>query len=221
MCNYSPANSKMELPHQTTCCFDHTSMNSSLPRPLHSFNPLESNMDTFSVSTHRFTLDLVVLKRSQEDSWEIFTYQEFPVVSYSFSEISNRDELKWSLKLNWPDSNQFIWKGDFCIEIGVFRLDDVNYKKIVSKRSSEFQIYSKPSVYLAQLENKKRIRKSSTDVDTPIPIKMKNNSFYEESLESDLHGDIILDLCLDTDVQKSPKIKLSSNLVSSLGSLEK
>lgn len=177
---------------------------------------------------------MILLKKVKENEWVEFTWQEYPVVGYSFTEFADRDSLYWTLKINWPDTNQFLWKGDFCIEIGVFRLDGINYKKIVTKRSSSFQIYSKPSVYLTQLQKNKRTNEEIGKIVVPNPVRLKkNNTFYSEEEgsgivqkeESLFLGSFLAtkELTTETDSQPEPlpyKIKLDSDLATSLGSLK-
>ncbi|KAL0477212.1 hypothetical protein AKO1_005875 [Acrasis kona] len=109
-------------------------------------------------SKYGFVMDLKIFKRREDnciskvdeyDLWVEYFNDDKPLITCTFTEDSV--EGVWRLNLGWPD-NSINWKGTFCFELSVFkRTDRETFRRIASKRSSGFTVYSKPEVYLKQI----------------------------------------------------------------------
>jgi hypothetical protein len=89
------------------------------------------------------------------------------------------------------DSTKTSFKGDFCFKISIYRkIDDDSFKRVFSKISSSFVIFSKPSVYLNQNKKKKKDSKL-TKVEQPE---------FDEEME------VIVDNSNEPNEEKKPSI---------------
>jgi hypothetical protein len=154
-----------------------------------------------------FVVDLKLFKRHllQTDYSEC-TDCGVPIISYTFTEsYENVDSCKWNLQLNWPERGNYNWKGKFFFRISVFRkVDSDTMRRIAIRESNEFTVYSKPNVYIKQLQKAPVDKKKRESSKQPTPIKKrlreeskeqhqhkksKENRFYEEDTTD------VIDLC--------------------------
>lgn len=157
-----------------------------------------------------FVVDLKLFKRHLlQKEYSEYTDCGMPVISYTFTESYEKgnDSCKWNLQLNWPERGNYNWKGKFFFRISVFRkVDSDTMRRIAIRESNEFTVYSKPNVYIKQLQKapvekrkketskqptpvKKRHREESLNQQNKPHKKSKENRFYEEETTD------VIDLC--------------------------
>lgn len=139
---------------------------------------------------------------TKKEEWIEFTDCSFPLVSYSFTEYASKQKTYWVVNLIWPTTGQYCWKGDFCLSLHIYRkVDSGTFKKILTKTSHDFLIFSKPSVYL----KRKREGESGTK-----EVKKKENKFYQENTEKDLFSVDTLELTPPSNLLSQDVLNLSN-----------
>jgi len=89
-----------------------------------------------------------------EQHFSEFTCKSCPVISYQYQERVR--EKMWCISLEWPSDTQN-WRGEFCFKLDFFRTVNEHWLcKFMSVRSGAFTVYSKPEVFLKQLEKQQQ-----------------------------------------------------------------
>lgn len=92
------------------------------------------------------------LLRHLDSGLREFSMVDKPVIAYSYTEDLFTNS--WVVNLLWPPTTSYAnvsWKGEFCFRMSVYRKTDTDtFRRISTKQSSSFSIYSKPEVYLKQ-----------------------------------------------------------------------
>lgn len=142
--------------------------------------------------TFGFWVELQLFKKNtKNDDYSEFTDCGVPIISYSFTETATKTKTNWLVNVIWP-TTQYNWKGDFHFVINIYRKSDsMTFKKILTKVSHDFNIFSKPSVYL---KRKRENEKTETSVVENKENKKKENKFYQENTEKDLLSIDLLEL---------------------------
>lgn len=176
--------------------------------------------------TSGYTFDLVLL-RKENTEWKEFLDRSDPIVGYTFQE-KHEDITTWHLTPIWPEKKTYLWKGDFAFQINMYRrVDSKVFRKLLTKTSSIFTIFSKPAVFLEQ----KSKRKDREEIDSPNQSKskireiaVKPNQFYPEIAKDDpILMDLVQNTSIDADLTGTDPVYIQTDepeLVLSLGSIK-
>jgi len=167
----------------------------------------------FDSRKHKAFIATTVEEQDFLQKFHEFTCKGAPVINYQYQERIR--EGVWTLNLEWPSDAQN-WKGDFCFKLDIFRrISDVTITKFMSMVTEHtFTVYSKPEVYLKQVE-KKNIKTNTPDslssADSAVGKSNQSKSNDKKRKSLDKIGSISKRAKIESESLTSDKLSLSDS----------